>query len=143
DERARPARIVLESQDGAWRGSSRVVTGVGVQSGTVAVALEALAALEVHVVDAGGAPLSNAFVAWTPADAKPRDVTVREDGRADFERIPPGAGTLAVRLVRWGEVEMPLVLAPAIRHVETVTLARVPSAGWIAGTVPSAPGASA
>lgn len=133
-----PAKIVVESKDGVWRGARGVRYVPGIQPGTLEIALEALAALEVRVVGPDGAALENASVWWTPAESgKPREVTTRKDGRAVYERILAEPGTLKVRLVRWRELEIPLLLAQGVRHVETATLTRAPSSGAIRGTIVS------
>jgi len=132
------AQIVVESRDGVWRGSRAVQSGIGRQTRGVVIELEALAALEVRVVDPEGAALGNAVVTWTgPGGGRPRAATTRTDGITVFERIPAEMGTLRVRLVRWIDLEVPFVLAQGVRRVEIVTLSPEPSAGAIRGTVVS------
>ncbi|MBL8861554.1 MAG: hypothetical protein JNK02_06035 [Planctomycetes bacterium] len=133
-----PARLHLSSRDGVWRGSQAVRLGRGVQPGTVVVGLVAAAALEVRVISPEGAPLSDAVVTWTPDTARrPRSETTRGDGRVSYDYIEPEAGTLRVRLVRWLDAEIPLVLGSGERRIESVTLTRAPAAGAIRGTVVS------
>ncbi len=141
-EVAGTAKIVVESRDGVWRGARGVALGIGRQARAVVIELEALAALEVRVVDPEGSALENAVVSWTiPSGGNPREASTRKDGVAVFERIQAEIGTVRVRLVRWRELEMPLTLVQGVRRVETITLTRAPSAGSIRGTIVSDSGA--
>lgn len=131
------ATITATSKDGIWVGSRGVAAGLGVRSGVVEIALKALAALEARVVDPTGAPLSDAVVTWIEGESGEGRDAATNSGLAVFHRVKPGAGTVRVRLARWQDLEVPLVLAPGVVRKEELTLAPAPSAGSIRGLVSS------
>lgn len=135
---ASEGEIVLDSRDGVWRGRAKVRIGRGVQPGVVSIVLESFAALEVRVVGADDQGLARAIVTWTPnTGGRSREQTTRDGGVVVWERAAAESALLTVRLTRYLDFEMPLVLEKGVRRVEIVKLVRAPSAGAIRGTVVS------
>jgi len=133
---ASEGEIILDSLDGVWRGRANVRLGRGIHRGVVPVLMESLAALEVRVVGADDRPLARATVGWKPSTGRRvGDKVTRDNGTVEWARTAAEAGVLSVRLTRYLDHEMPLVLAQGVRRVETVKLVRAPSAGSIRGTV--------
>jgi hypothetical protein len=132
------AQIAATSSDGIWVGSRGVAAGLGLRNGVVEIPLKALAVLEVRVVDPSGSALAGAVVTWSGTESeKTRESSTGADGRAVLQRVGPEAGVVNVRLVRWRDLEAPVVLTAGERRVETLTLAPAPSAGSIRGLVTS------
>ncbi len=135
---ASEGEIVLDSRDGVWRGRAKVGFGRGVQRGIVPIVLETFAALEVRVVGVDDRPIARATVTWAPnPGGRPREQTTGENGIVVWERATPEAGVLSVRITRYLDFELPLVLVDGVRRVEIVRPVRAPAAGSIRGTVVS------